>query len=400
MKIAYLTNQYPAVSHTFIRREILELERRGHEVIRLTIRTSRTPLVDPLDQDEAHRTLALLDTSFLILLRELFLAAILKPVRFLYTLAVMLQLNRVNNRGLLPHMAYLVEAVLLSDLCRRQQIRHIHTHFGTNSAAVALLAQSFSGVTYSLTIHGPEEFDGPLALSLCQKVSTASFVLVISYFAKAQLYRWINPEDWHKIYIVRCTVDDVFFKEAQQIPHNADTIICVGRLSAQKGQFLLIEAFARVIKAGKTIKLILAGDGELRQAIEQCIQKYQLKEHVEITGWIPGDRVRQLLRNSRGFVLPSFAEGLPVVLMEAMAMGRPVISTFVAGIPELVRDGVNGWLVPAGDVDALVEAISKLADTPPEQLTAMGQYGIEAVLTNHQLRTEIDKLESYLKEVC
>ena len=400
MKIAYLTNQYPAVSHTFIRREILELERRGHEVIRLTIRTSRTPLVDPLDQDEAHRTLALLDTSFLILLRELFLAAILKPVRFLYTLAVMLQLNRVNNRGLLPHMAYLVEAVLLSDLCRRYQIRHIHTHFGTNSAAVALLAKSFSGVTYSLTIHGPEEFDGPLTLSLRQKVSAASFVLVISCFAKAQLYRWISPEDWHKIHIVRCTVDEVFFQEAQLIPHNAYTIICVGRLSAQKGQILLIEAFARVIKAGKTIKLILAGDGELRQAIEQCIQKHQVKEHVEITGWISSDRIRQLLRSARGFVLPSFAEGLPVVLMEAMAMGRPVISTFVAGIPELVRDGVNGWLVPAGDIDALVEAISKLADSPPEQLTAMGQFGIEAVRTNHQLRTEIDKLESYLKEVC
>ena len=400
MKIFYFTNQYPAVSHTFIKREILELERRGHEIIRLTIRKSRDALVDPSDRDEEQRTLALLQTPPFTLLTGLIRTIIFKPVCFFSALITMLRLNKVNDRSLLTHLAYLAEAVLLSDLCKTYQIRHIHTHFGTNSAAVALLSKILCGVTYSLTIHGPEEFDGPVALSLREKVGAASFVIAISHFAKAQLQRWTDPKDWNKIHVVRCTVDDVFFQEAQPIPLNAVSIICVGRLSAQKGQFVLIEAFARVVNSGKNIKLILAGDGELRPAIEQSILEHQLKEHVEITGWISGNRVRHLLRSVRGLVLPSFAEGLPVVIMEAMAMGRPVISTFVAGIPELVHDGTNGWLVPAGDVDALVDAINRIADTSVEQLNTMGQCGISAAYENHLLRTEIAKLEYYLKEMC
>ncbi|NCB26148.1 MAG: colanic acid biosynthesis glycosyltransferase WcaL [Bacteroidia bacterium] len=400
MKIAYLVNQYPSVSHTFIRREILELERRGHELIRLTIRNSKTPLVDPLDLDELLRTQALLDSSFLSLLSALVRAVILRPVGFFRAFSMMWRLNRASNRGFLRHLAYLVEAILLSDICKNYQVLHVHTHFGTNSASVTLLAKILSGLTYSLTIHGPEEFDAPVALSLRQKVKEASFVLVISHYGKCQLHRWTDSEDWIKIYIVRCTVDDDFFLEAQPVPKNAVALVCVGRLSAQKGQLVLLEAFGRALKNGRKIKLILAGDGEMRQTIEKTIQKHQLNEHVEITGWISGERVRELLRNSCGLVLPSFAEGLPVVIMEAMAMGRPVISTFVAGIPELVRDGVNGWLVPAGDVDALVDAIVKLTDTPPEQLTAMGKRGTEAVRANHQLQAEIDKLEQYLMGFC
>jgi len=195
-------------------------------------------------------------------------------------------------------------------------------------------------------------------------------------------------------------VDDVFFDQALPVVDDANTLVCVGRLSAQKGQFVLIDAFARAVREGRKFKLILAGDGELRQAIEAHIKKLQIQAHVEITGWVSGEQVREHLLGSRGLILPSFAEGLPVVIMEALALGRPVITTFVAGIPELVRDGVNGWLVPAGDVDALTKAIHAIADTSGKQLTEMGQRGMQAARAAHRVTNEVDKLESYLWEAC
>ncbi len=400
MTLAYLVNQYPAVSHTFIRREILELETRGHKIMRVTMRKSNYPLVDPLDQGEAHRTVSLLDTPCGIAAAIVLKTCLGRPVGSFRAMRAAWQLARASHRGLVRHVAYLIEAVLLVHYCKCHQARHIHAHFGTNSASVALLANHLSGLTYSLTIHGTEEFDAPVAWSLQQKVAHAEFVLATCHFGRGQLYRWTAPSDWQKIHVVRCTVEDIFLDEARAVDEDADTLVCVGRLSAEKGHFLLLDAFGQAVRDGLKLRLVLAGDGELCEAIEQHIQMRQLASHVHISGWLSGEQVRTTLLKSRGLILPSFAEGLPVVIMEAMALGRPVISTFVAGIPELVRDGVNGWLIPAGDVDALTRAIHGMANASAAELTAMGRNGMEAVRAAHDLRTEVGKLERYLMEVC
>ena len=172
----------------------------------------------------------------------------------------------------------------------------------------------------------------------------------------------------------------------------AHRLVCVGRLCEQKGQLLLIEAAHRLAARGVDFKLVLAGDGELRSEIENLIGRYKLENQVRITGWISGDEVRKQLLAARALVLPSFAEGLPMVIMEAMALKRPVISTFVAGIPELVHPGEHGWLVPAGDVEALADVMQACVETPVETLIGMGEYAHKRVLERHCVDTEAAKL--------
>ena len=149
---------------------------------------------------------------------------------------------------------------------------------------------------------------------------------------------------------------------------------------------------ARIVAKGVRMQLVFAGDGEMRPAVEASIKSLGLGDEVQITGWIDSSHVREEILAARALVLPSFAEGLPVVIMEAMALRRPVISTFVAGIAELVRSGEDGWLVPAGDVEALQEAIEVCLAAPDEVIVRMGEGGRERVLSRHSADIEAAKL--------
>jgi len=192
--------------------------------------------------------------------------------------------------------------------------------------------------------------------------------------------------------VVHCGLDATFLADAITPVPDVPRLVCVGRLSGQKGQLLLIEAAARLQREGLAFELVLAGDGEMRPQIEQYIAKEGLGQHVRITGWISGAQVKQELLAARALVLPSFAEGLPVVIMEAMALGRPVISTYIAGIPELVLDGQCGWLTPAGDVAALATAMRSCLACDTATLQAMGQQARERAAARHDIRTEAAKL--------
>lgn len=391
MRLAYLTTAYPEVSHTFIRREIRELERRGHSVLRLSVRRPISKLVDPRDVEEVPRTRYLLEQRLALAFATL--AALANPSRFLRALATALRMSGRSDRGLVRHLAYFAEACLVRTILVRERIEHLHVHFGTNAAAVALLARQLGGPPFSVTMHGPDEFDAPIALSLGDKVRDAAFTVAISHFASAQLRRWSQPADWPRIAIVHCTVGDEFEKPAEPIPAHANTFVCVGRLSAQKGQLLLIDAFAQLVAEGADARLVLAGDGDLRDAIEARIAQHDLGARVTITGWVSGDEVRALLAASRALVLPSFAEGLPVVIMEAFALGRPVITSYVAGIPELVEPGRSGWLVPAGAVEPLVAALREALDAPVARLAEMGAIGRARVLADHTAPGQVTVLE-------
>jgi colanic acid/amylovoran biosynthesis glycosyltransferase len=398
LRLAYLTAQYPKISHTFIRREIEELERRGHEVMRLAIRPSGEAMVDARDCAETGRTFFVLDQPKWRLVAALG-EAIRRPARALRALGVARSMHRRSDRGLARHLAYLLEAMVLVRELRRLGIRHVHVHFGTNPAAVARLMKALGGFSYSLTIHGPDEFDAAIGLDLEGKITDAAFVAVISEFAAAQVRRWVRTEHWEKIHVVRCAIDDEFLEPVEPIRAENSTLLSIGRLSAQKGQVLLLEAIAELMREGRTVQLVLAGDGELRGLIEERIAALRLNGCIEITGWIDGDEVRRRLAAARALVLPSVAEGLPVVIMEALAMGRPVVSTHVAGIPELVRDHENGWLVPAGSKEALVAVLREVLEAPADRLNEMGQAGRAAVRRAHSLADQVDRLESLLRSV-
>lgn len=399
MRLAYLTTAYPEVSHTFIRREILELERRGHEVLRLSVRPPTSRLVDPRDLAEQPRTEVLLARPAAIA-RAVLANLLARPDRFLRALATTLAMSRTSERGLLRHLAYLAEACRVRDRVVAQGSEHLHVHFGTNAAAVGRLARILGGPPFSVTMHGPDEFDAPVALSIADKIHEAAFTVAISHFGAAQLRRWSRPADWDRIEIVRCTIGDEFEKPAGPIPTDSVTFTCVGRLSAQKGQLLLIDAFADLVATGADARLVLAGDGELRGAIEARIAARGVGDRVTITGWVDAERVRELLRASRALVLPSFAEGLPVVILEAFALGRPVVTTFVAGIPELVEPGRSGWLVPAGAQAPLVGALREVLAAPSTALDAMGAHGRTRVLAEHGTAGQVDVLEALFQRVC
>lgn len=396
MIVAYLINQYPKVSHSFIRREIAGVEAaHGMTVKRYSIRSCAAELVDPEDLQELERTHILLAEGAVRLLLSFFLIGLTRLPKWLSALKMTIQLGiRHSERGVLRHLAYLVEACRLVQLFDRANVDHVHCHFGTNPATVAMLCRMLGGPTYSFTVHGPEEFDHPYELGITEKIQRSAFVVAISSFGRSQLYRWCDYTDWSKIQVVRCGVDASFAQaDLTDIPDQPN-FVCVGRLCEQKGQILLIEAVKQLVEDGHHLHLTLVGDGEMRPQIESLIRQYGLNEYVTITGWATGAEVRQQLISARAMVLPSFAEGLPVVIMEALALGRPVISTYVAGIPELVEPGANGWLVVAGSVKDLTQAMQSALDLSPAQLQQMGKVGAARVNQAHSVMVESGRLVS------
>ncbi len=398
LNIAYLVNQYPHVSHTFIRREIVALEAQGLTVHRYSIRPSPEELVDPGDREESLKTRVVLKAGAMGLLLPLLHAALTNFRALFAALRATVRLGLRSDRGLLRHLAYLGEAAVLIRWLRADKIRHLHAHFGTNPAAVAMLTRILGGPSYSFTVHGPEEFDHPVELSLREKIARAAGVVVVSDFGRSQIYRWIPYPEWRKVRVVHCGVDATFLAAGPQPVADNRRLVCVGRLTEQKGQILLLEATAALAARGVSFELVLAGDGPMREVIEERIRALGLQAQVRITGWISNDIVRSELLAARALVLPSFAEGLPVVLMEALALGRPAISTYVAGIPELIQDGVTGWLIPAGSVDALAQSIERVLETPGETLARIGAAGAAAVATRHDANREAARLGELFRE--
>jgi len=386
MRVAYLVNQYPSISHTFVRREIEALERLGARVARYSIRPmTGKALPDPADQRELGATHALLERGGKALLPSVARIAATRPQRFARAEALTLRIGKRSERGLLRNFAYLAEACALLEQLEANEVQHVHAHFGTNSAAVAMLTHVLGGPSYSFTAHGPEEFDKPDLIALREKIAHAAFVVGVSSFGRSQLYRYCRAQDWGKLHVVRCGVDGDYVSRALEPVPDVPRFVSVGRLSEQKGQLVLVEAAAQLKREGRSFELVLVGDGPMRPDVEALIAREQLASHVTITGWASGDEVRRQIEAARAFVLPSFAEGLPVVLMEALGRGRPVITTYIAGIPELVQNEKSGWLVPAGSSSEVADAMRAALDATPAQLTAMGKLGYERVREMHDV---------------
>lgn len=400
MRIAYLMNQYPKVSHSFIRSEIKELERQGVAVDRFSIRGWDGELVDPADKEERLRTRYVLHAGALRLASAAISHLIMHPILFSRALGLAFRLALGGERGIFYHLIYLAEACLLLRWITRTRCTNLHAHFGSNAAAVAALTRMLGGPPYSITIHGSEEFDKPLQLKLRLKISGAAFVAGISSFCRSQIWRWAQLEDWSKVHIVRCGLDQIFLDgAAAPIPTDL-SMVCVGRLCGEKAQLLLVEACALLATRGLNFKLVLAGDGDQRVLVEKAIARLGLDEQITITGWLSAQQVVEAIEAARIFVLPSFAEGLPVVLMEAMARGRVPVTSRITGIPELVDDGITGFLVTAGDVKALADALEHALNLDDARLNEMGEKGRARVRLQHAIETEAAKLPALFANAC
>ncbi|UWQ31929.1 glycosyltransferase [Leisingera sp. M527] len=397
MKIAYVLNTYPQPSHSFIRRELQALEHQGVEILRLAMRPSAASLADPQDQAEAARTGYVLQAGAGRLLAALAREAA-APARFAQALRLAAKLARASDKGLLRHLIYLGEAAYVKQRCAAEGVQHMHAHFGTNAAAVAMLAHALGGPGYSFTVHGPEEFDAPQALSLGDKINRAAFTVAVSSFGKSQLSRWAAFGKWDSLKVVHCGIEPERFADPAPLPQGPLRLVAIGRFVEQKGQMVLVKAMARLVQEIPDLHLSLVGDGGMRPALEAAIAAHGLQGSVTLTGWLAETEVQAELANSHALVMPSFAEGLPMVVMEAMAAARPVIATYIAGTPELVVAGQTGWLLPAGDEDALAQAVLTLAQTPHQQLTGMGEGGRRRVLKRHDSAAEAAKLAAHFRK--
>lgn len=399
LKIAYLINQYPKISHAFIRREILALERQGIDVQRIALRGWDAEILDAEDQLEQNRTQYVLKGGIVALLGAMTRVLITRPIKFLCGLRVAIQCGRRADRPLHFHMACFAEACRALLWLRSSGAVHVHAHFGTNAAEVAMLIRALGGPPYSFTVHGPEEFDKPEFLHIREKVRDAAFVVAITDFAASQLYRWIEYRHWPKIQVVHCGLEPAFHENAPPtISVERRRFVSLGRLSAQKGQLLMVEAANVLALRGVEFDLVIVGDGELRGEIESLIAKYSLRDRVRLLGSVSTDKLRTEILKARAMVLPTFAEGLPMVIMEAMALRRPVLSTYVAGIPELVIPGKSGWLFPAGSLDALVAAIVDCLGRSDEDIRIMGEFAHARALDRHSIDTEARKLVNLFKQ--
>jgi colanic acid/amylovoran biosynthesis glycosyltransferase len=401
MRVAYLINQYPAASHSFIRREIEALEAEGTEVFRHSIRpveASRLP--DPRDQAERNRTHVVLQLGLAQLAGAAAWVLITRPRRTVRALGIAFRGSDWRPLGLITRVAYFVEAAALAVRMKQQTIDHLHAHFGTNPAMVARLINALSGIPYSFTVHGPDEFDSPIQLDLRGKIADSAFCVAISNYGRSQLMRWSAFAHWSKIEIVRCGVDESFLRQARVVEIPPEPRLCtIARLSAQKGIPLLLEAAAVLKREGRLFHLTLVGDGEMREEVERLIAERGLDDCVTLAGLASSDRVIEHLLNSRAMVLPSFAEGLPVVIMESLALSRPVIASAIAGTADLV-DATCGWLIPAGSVEKLVEALSEALEASPEDLEVMGKVGRDRVAEMHDSVANARQLNALFRKAA
>jgi glycosyltransferase involved in cell wall biosynthesis len=395
--VAYLVNLYPKISHSFIRREIQALESQGVTVRRYAIRRSDEPLVDDADREERGKTTVLLDLGAPTLLASVLRVTVRHPARFLRCLTLAVRTGVGSDRGLARHLVYVVEACALLGLLKCDPVDHVHAHFGTNPAAVAMYCAALGGPGYSFTAHGTESFESPARIRLGLKAKRARFIVAVCDYGRRELIASAPAIDDRKVHVVRCGLGEVFATELNSRGVRGNQLTVIGRLSPEKGHRVLLDAARQLHRDQVDFHIVLVGDGELRSEIEDEITRSGLHDRIHIAGWQDSAGVQEALAESRALVLASFGEGLPVVIMEAMAMARPIVSTDVGGIRELVIDGETGWLAPAGDPEQLADAMKLALETSDQELTEMGERGRERVLRLHDVRREAAKLEQLFR---
>jgi len=388
-RIAYLISEYPAPSHTFIRREIAALRARGLDIVPFSIRKPAAP-GDANGPPVEH----VLGQQPHVYLLAVLAAMVTRPVRFLRAWRLSLTHRQAGLRGLLWSQFHLVEALTFARMAQRAKIARVHNHFANSGATVGLLAAQFLGLPWSLTLHGISETDHPAGAMLPDKVGRADFVACASWFMRAQAMRFVDDAQWKKITVVRCGLDLTVLPAVGPVPPGSRAgthFICVGRLSPEKGYPGLLKAFGGMVAEGFAARLTIVGDGPLRAQVEGEIAALGLEDRVDLRGALSEQDTLAAIAGADALVLPSLMEGLPVVLMEAMALGKPVIASCVAGIPELVREGETGLLFRPSDWGHLGEQMRRLVREPGLE-AELGEAGRAAVAAEFAIDRAVEPL--------
>jgi glycosyltransferase involved in cell wall biosynthesis len=370
---------------------VIGLRERGFEVSTYSVRRAGVDHdVDAEVVDEKNRTRVILPFRPLDLLLVNLRTLLAQPADYLSTLALAMSTCRPGFRGLLLQIAYFHEALLLAGMLRQDGAEHLHNHFGDNSGTVAMLAAKLARIPFSITIHGPHIFFEAPHWALARKTERSSFIATIGHFCTSQMMLNSAKEHWEKFEIVRCGVDPT--KLEYVAPSRAATeLVYVGRLSVEKGLPVLFDSISQLLARGVNVSLAVLGDGPDREFLENLAATMGISDRVHFKGFVDQATIVTTLRASDVFVLPSFAEGIPVALMEAMAIGTPVIATYVGGIPELVVHGETGQLVYPSDASALADAIDRYASDLAycKRISRQARSKVEA---EYDIEDQVDKL--------
>lgn len=388
MRIAYVTSVYPSVSQRFIVREVEALRARGVEIGLFSVRRALPSDIAGADSERAFaETTAIVPTGLVTFLSGMVWGLFTRPVRLVATMIDAMVSGGGSVIERIRWLAYWVEAVLLARHLVVGSFEHLHCHFGNAGSNVAMLAARLAGIPFSITCHG-SELREIRRFRLGVKVERAAFVACISHFGRAQLMLACPARLWDKLQIIRCGLSGPVTPGL-----NAGTteLLCVGRLSPEKGHLVLIKALDELRRCGTAFRCTLVGDGPLRPTIEAELAARGLSRQVRLTGSLDPAQVDRQYETAGAVVLASFSEGVPVVLMEAMARGIPVVATHVGGIGELVENGVNGLLVPAGDARELADSLHRIL-SDPEFARTIGARGVQKVRDEFDLERSADRL--------
>jgi glycosyltransferase involved in cell wall biosynthesis len=401
MRVAYVCNRYPAISNTFILREVQALRRRGVEVHTITVRRpGREHILSAADREEDARTYAILPLAPLAMLRAHLAALLRRPRRYLATLVLARRLSRPGPRAHLWALFYFAESVQIWHECRRRGIDHLHAHFTHVASDDALLAAHLGGWTWSFTTHGGLEFFDVTHTRLAEKARRADAVMCVSDFGRSQVMAHVEERHWSKLHVVRCGLEPALFARdpqtaREQAPPRLE-LLCVARLVRLKGHAVLLRALAMLHATGVPIHATLLGDGPSRPELERLAAQLGIADDVTFAGAVGQDEIASWYARADAFCLPSFAEGLPVVLMEAMAMGLPVVASRITGVPELVEHERSGLLVTPGRADELAAALERIA-TDPQLRARLGARAREQVLELHDVDRSSEMLHAILE---
>jgi glycosyltransferase involved in cell wall biosynthesis len=384
ISLAYLLSQYPAINHPFMLREVRRLRELGFEIQVASIRPPDRPFdkLTPVEQEEARSAFYIKQSGLGSLLRAHLATLLARPAGYARGL---FRAFRTGRSGVL----YFAEAVVAGDWMMRHRLAHVHIHY---CSTVGWIAARIFPIAMSVTFHGQAEFANPNAFQLREKIRTSLFCRAISLHGRSQMLKVIDYREWPKIEVAFLGVDP---REFAPRPFRADPdpfqIACVGQLAPVKGQHMLLAAMELLAREGRRVRLRIAGDGPDRAALEQDIASRNLARHVVMEGFLNQDKLRELYAQCDALALPSFAEGIPVVLMEAMAMEIPCVATWITGIPEIIRHEIDGLLAPPGDAEALARALARLMDDPALR-RRLGQQARLRILEKFDLHRNTEHL--------
>ncbi|HAS6347418.1 TPA: glycosyltransferase [Vibrio vulnificus] len=393
----YVINQYPKISHTFIRREIIEMENQGEIILRSSIRRPPEQLVDAVDiveEKKTHFIISTLNEMLHYFIIGLTTQGLWGGINFFVSYVV-------KSRKRIKTLLYFIEAICLAGRYKKDGVEHIHAHFGTNSADVAMFASKMLGVPFSFTIHGADEIDNFDDYSITKKVEQSLKTFCVCSYIAAQVKRKTSVEDHYKVTVSKCGVEVIDHQVGQPLVdrnNNVLNLVIVARICPEKGYFTLLESLRYIRKNSLCqFQLRVIGGGEDLEQVKEKVREFDLSNNILFMGWKSTDEVLDIVAQSDLFVLPSYMEGLPISIMESMMVKTPVLSTYVSGIPELIRHGINGILVPANDHIRLAQEIvsfSELSESKRNELTLLAK---ESVVTNHSLDRVVSKMRSEIR---